>query len=411
MFDYPIAIGLSPNTERDDILQAIKILFRPWDWKEGKIIEKIEKWFRDYYQVDDAVSFNSVRSALMAILKAFNIREGDEVIIQAFTCVAVPGPIIWMGAKPVYVDIDETFNIDPVTLEKHITPKTRAIIVQHTFGTPAKIELIKKIAQKYNLVLIEDCAHSLGATVEGKKIGSFGDAAFFSFGRDKIISSVFGGMAILSQKSKIKNQKLRISQQKLLFPSYSWILQQLLHPIAFLVILPLYSLSIGKLILAILLKLKILSKPVYREEMCGDRPSIFPAKYPNALAMLLVNQLTKLPKYNQKRIENAKYYFAQLGRNKDINLPPDESGAVYLRLNILTRNSQELLSRAKTKGIILGNWYREIVDPVGVLYKKIGYEKGSCPQAEKIASLSINLPTYPRMAKKDLDKIMDLFRI
>ncbi|MBI4990856.1 aminotransferase class I/II-fold pyridoxal phosphate-dependent enzyme [Candidatus Gottesmanbacteria bacterium] len=419
MFEFPIAIGLSPNTQTDDIWQALNALFMPWSWKEGSSVEKAEKWFKDYFGVSDAVSFNSGRSALYALLKIFNIGRGDEVILQAFTCVAVPDPVIWTGAKPIFVDIEETLNIDPGLLEKHINKKTKAIIVQHTFGIPAKIEMIAKIAQKYNLILIEDCAHCIGATYKDKKIGTFGDAAFFSFGRDKVISSVFGGMAIINGKfnpstslrTRMENGKLREFQQKLNYPSYFWILQQLLHPIAFAIILPLYNIYLGKLILFLLQKLNLLSFPLFPEEKLGNKPDIFPLKYPNALAQLVLVQLEKLDKYNLFRRETAAYYFRQLKEFPNIQLPAREKGAIYLRFNILIKNAEELLKIARKKGLVLGNWYKNIIDPRGVLYGKIGYKKGSCPSAEKTAGLSVNLPTYPRLTMIDLKRIVDLIPV
>lgn len=124
MFNYPIAIGLSPNTQRDDIFTALKILFQPWRWKNGHDLSQVETWFKKYFDIKDVALFNSGRSAFDAVLSAFNIREGDEVILQAFTCVAVPEVVLWRGAKPVFIDIDETLNINPGLIEKHITHKT-----------------------------------------------------------------------------------------------------------------------------------------------------------------------------------------------------------------------------------------------------------------------------------------------
>src|SRR3989338_8865213 len=132
MLKNPIAISLSPNTQSEDIWQAYKILLTPWNWKTGSSIKIIEKWFADYFQKKNPLSFNSGRSALFAILKSFDIGKEDEVLVQAFTCVAVPDPILWVGARPIFLDIDESLNIDPTCIEKHINHKTRAIIVQHT---------------------------------------------------------------------------------------------------------------------------------------------------------------------------------------------------------------------------------------------------------------------------------------
>lgn len=411
MFKSPIAIGLSPNTQSDDFWEALKTIFQPWLWQSGKALGKVENWFEEYLAVDEVFLFNSGRSALLAVLNSFEIGLGDEVLIQAFTCVAVPDPIIWSGAKPVYVDIDETLNIDPRLIEKHITDKTKAIIVQHTFGIPAKIELIKKIAQKYNLILIEDCAHSLGSEISGKKVGTFGDAAIFSFGRDKVISSVFGGMAIINSQPKAGRplaEKLREFHKRIKYPSYFWIFQQLLHPIFFSLILPLYNIYLGKFILVILQKLSLLSKPIYKEETSGGKPEIFPKRYPNALALFLLTQLQKLEIYNKRRVQIAHYYYKELSDKTNIKMPFKINGSNYLRFNIMTNKAKEIFSNAKRNKIILGNWYRNVIDPMGVNFGKIGYKIGSCPMAEKVATLSVNLPTYPKLSQMDLDKIISL---
>lgn len=409
MLKPPIAIGLSPNTQSDDVWQAVKTIIRPWLWKEGNAQNLVEDWFKKYFGCKEVFLFNSGRSALYSILKSFGIGDGNEVLIQAFTCVAVPDPIIWVGAKPIYVDIDETLNLNPGLLEKYITSKTKAVIVQHTFGIPAKIDLIKKIAQKYNLVLIEDCAHALGAEIDGKKAGTFGDAAIFSFGRDKVISSVFGGAAVINGKWKMENERLKKLLEELKYPSFFWIFQQLLHPILFSLILPLYNIYLGKIILFVLQKLSLLSKPIYKEEVRGEKPTIFPKRFPNALAYLLLNQLSKLGEYNSRRKQIADYYYKVLTGKADIKLLPKVDGTIYLRFNILTKKSADLLSAALENKIILGNWYRNIIDPAQVEFERVYYKKGSCPEAERIASLSINLPTYPRLSQSDLEKIVKLF--
>ena len=153
--------------------------------------------FKKYFRTKYAFAFNSGRSSLTAILQSLDLEEVNEVLLQAFTCNAAANPILWSGLKPVYVDCDEdSFNIDIEDLKRKITPKSKVILVQHTFGLPAEMDKILALAQQNNLILIEDCAHSLGAEYKDKKIGAFGKAAFFSFSRDKIISSVYGGMVV-----------------------------------------------------------------------------------------------------------------------------------------------------------------------------------------------------------------------
>ncbi|OQX00669.1 hypothetical protein BWK69_00990, partial [Candidatus Parcubacteria bacterium A4] len=210
----PISISLSPNTERDDVWLAFKLLFGWWSAKnDGLMVEKLEEEFRKELGVKYAIAFNSGRSSLMAILNSLEIEKGSEILLQAFTCNAVPNPVLWSGLKPIFVDCDEkTFNINPDNLKRKITPQSKAVIVQHTFGLPADLDEISKICKENNLILIEDCAHSLGAIYKGKKVGMFGKASFFSFSRDKVISSVYGGMVAtndegLAQKLKQKQKK------------------------------------------------------------------------------------------------------------------------------------------------------------------------------------------------------------
>ena len=410
IFKYPVAIGMSPNTTWRDSYEALKVMLQPWKWKNGRSIKKIENWFCRFLNSNDAVSFISGRIALWAILKSFGIGKGDEVIIQAFTCAVVSNPVIWLGAKPVYCDIDSSINLDPKNLEKIITKNTKAVIVQHTFGIAADIDNIKQVAYKNNLIVIEDCAHSLGLMIKGAKAGSFGDAAFFSFGRDKIISSVFGGIAIVNDKHRNVQKKLRENQQNVKQASYNWIFQQLFHPLSMFLILPLYSLNIGKVMLVVFQKIGLLSKPVYEEEKKSMKPGIFPARYPNALACLLTVQIPRLDSYNEMRRKHAQYYFDNFKSVKSITLPKNRKDSVYLRFNIITDNAVQILSDAKKNNILLGNWYKNIIDPKGVVYEKVFYEKGSCPIAEKMAETSINLPTYPRLKISDLARVIKIVK-
>jgi len=369
-----VSPSLSPNTEAEDVWEAIEVLGNPRAWQQGSAIDEVEKWF-------NGVSFDSGRSALLVLLQAFNIGQGDEVLMQAFTCVAVPNSVRCAGATPVYVDIDESYNIDPKDLEKKITKQSIAIIVQHSFGVPAEMDAILAIAKKHKLIVIEDCAHALGATYKGKKVGTLGDGAFFSFGRDKVVSSVWGGVATINAKCQVPNAKWKIKeiQNKLPYPSNAWIAQQLFHPIAFAVILPMYNVVIGKVLLEAFKRMKLLSVP--------NPPFLTPRRYPNALAQLLLKQLAKLERYNKKRRGIASYYQNEL-QNRAL-----DKGAIYLRYPILVDEPAKVIQRAKKQGILLGNWYHNVIDPKGVDLNAIGYARGSCPRAEEQATQSINLPT------------------
>lgn len=405
MFPKTIAIGLSPNTESDDFFCAIKILFQPWKWKKGSALNGVEDWFKKYLNTRKVYTFDSGRSALFFILKSFGINTGAEILTQAFTCVAIPNAIIKSGAVPIYVDIDETGNIDPKLISQKINSKTKAIIIQHTFGIPADIEEIKKIAKDNKLILIEDCAHALGVGIGKGNLGQFGDASFFSFGRDKVLSSVFGGLAVINNVNLIKNNTADSIYSKLKYPNSGWILSQLLHPILITLIKPIYSLKVGKFILLILQKIRVLSKPVTDNELKADIDSQDPKKYPNGLAFLLLNQLSKLDQYSLHRAKIVKYYLGALKELRSIKLPIIKSNFNLLRFNILSEHGEELIKSARKRGIILGNWYRNVIDPAGADLNNINYYQGMCKRAEKFARRSVNLPTYPTLSSREMHQV------
>lgn len=418
-FLKPISVSLSPNTEKDDVWLAFKLLFQPWRWKNAENISRhIEEEFENYLGVRHAVSFNSGRSSLMAILNSLGLNRGDEILLQVFTCNAVPNPILWTrlrqgfggqaGLKPIFVDCDEkTFNIDIEDLKRKITEKSRVVMVQHTFGKPAEMDETLEICQKNNLILIEDCAHSLGAEYKERKVGTFGKAAFFSFSRDKVISSVYGGMVVTNDD--VLAQKLREYQEKIGCPSYFWIFQQLLHPVLMnWLILPTYKIF-GKYLLILFQWLQILSKAVHWKEKIGMRPSYFPKRLPNALAILALKQFKKIEKFNKHRKEIADFYREQL-RDTSFELPLEHE-QIYLRFTVKHPKAREIIQKAWQKNLLIGDWYTSPIAPYDTKLDKMGYIMGSCPKAEKLAKETLNLPTHINIKKEDAQKIVEFLEI
>jgi len=411
----PIFTSLSPNTQRDDIFLSLKIIFQPWKWKKGNAVLELEQWFKNYLKSDNVFGFNSGRSALLAILVSLDLKEKDEILLQGFTCNAAVNPILKLKAKPIFVDIDDTLNINPDDLAKKITPHSRAIIVQHTFGWPAQMDEILKIAKDNNLFLIEDCAHCLGAKYKERPCGTFGDAAFFSLGRDKIISSVFGGLAVI--KDKQLAQKLRVFQEKVEYPSYLWVFQQLLHPLLTnYVVVPAYWLSaiLGRLMLGFLHVFLILSKAVYKKEKRGELAEQFPKQFPNALAILALNQLKKLEKFNQHRQVIADFYQKELKNN--FVLPFDKERIdvypVFMRYPILaSQETDYILKEARKRKIFLDDgWRKTPVVPPDTDLEKMKYHSGDCPIAERTAKSIINLPTHINISNFQAQTIVNLLK-
>lgn len=402
-----ISISLSPNTEKDDVWLAFKLIFKPWRWKKGRTVVELESQFKSYLGIKHAFAFNSGRSALMAILASLGLKPADEVLVQAYTCNAAVNPIRWAGLNLNYVDCDENdFNIDVEDLRRKVSSKTKAIMVQHTFGLPANMDKVLEIVQQNSLILIEDCAHALGAEYRGKKVGSFGKAAFFSLGRDKVISSVYGGIAVTNDDSSAEGMKK--FQDGIKYPSSCWILQQLFHPVLMnWAIIPTYS-FFGKYFLVLFQHLGIMSKAVHKKEKRGEKPPYFPRKMPNALAILALNQLKKLNRFNDHRREIAEFYLKNL-KGTSYYLPSifPERKNIFLRFTLNNERAHEIIRKAWRKNILIGDWYTTPIAPIDTKPEKIGYQSGSCPKAERLAKTTLNLPTHINISTDTAKKIVD----
>jgi perosamine synthetase len=405
----PISISLSPNVQKDDVALALKLLFQPWKWKEGSAIAELENNFKRYQDAKYAVSFNSGRSSLYAILKALDLPAGSGVLMQAFTCNAVVNPILWAGLEPVYVDCADDFNIDLVQLREK-AKQSKVLIIQHTFGLPANMDEVMKIAKEHNLMLIEDCAHALGAEFNGKKVGSFGDTAFFSFSRDKVISSVYGGM-VTTNNDQI-GKKLADLQKEFGQPSLFWTRQQIMHPVLlYFLLLPLYHFfDLGKIFLVLSQYLHILSKAVSMQEKRGERPDYFPKALPNALAMMAQNQLNKVKDFNFHRKEIAEFYYHEL-QGASFGLPEKE-GNIFLRFAITHPKAHEIIYEAWSKeNILIGDWYTSVIAPIDTQLDKMKYEVGVCPNAERLAKRTLNLPTHINISIEEAKRVTEFLKL
>lgn len=397
----PILISISPNTQADDVWLAVKTIFQPWAWRRGQAQIQLINQLKTRLKQPYAWLINGARNGLFLALKALNLNSSDQVLCQAFTCVAVPNAIRWAGAQPVFVDTNKTdFNLNLSDLKLKITSHAKALIIQHTFGQPDDLTAIKAICRQHRLILIEDCAHALGAKYQMKPVGSFGDITVLSFGRDKIISSVFGG-AVLTQNQSLA-KKIESQFSRLAYPSAWWIFKQLFHPIIFSLIVPTYyTLGLGKVLLFLLRQLRLISLPVTLKEKQGQ-VSYPPQKLPQALAVLALNQLNKLGRFNRHRRQIAQYYRHQLF------LPPIHKEAIYLRFPILVKDPDELIKLAKKKQILLGNWYCPVIAPAGVDLALQSYQSGSCPNAENLSQKVVNLPTHPKMTLADANRVISV---
>lgn len=408
LFRKPIFTGFAPNLTTSDMLISASFLFFPWRWLRQNIGESAhlaEEWLKKYFSTRHCLVFDSGRSALFFILKSLNLQSGDEVLLQAYTCVVIANAITQAGGKSVYVDVGDDFNMDYSDLEKKITPQAKVLIIQHTFGKSANLELLLKLAKKYNLVVIEDCAHALGVKYRGKLLGTFGDVGFFSFGSDKPISCGRGGGVITNDDALA--EKLSGFQRRLPPIKSGKTLQHLFSFIIFWIAKPIYNLGVGKCVLWCAGKVGLINKIIYPKEKRGQAVDFYPSRLPNALAKILLYQLSRLDGFNQHRKKISQIYSQKINSPK-IKLPETGVDTVFLRFPILVNNPKRLFDLAKRNGIILGNWYDSPIAPKDADQIAAAYQTGLCPNAEKLCSQSVNLPTDISITEKDALKVANL---
>lgn len=198
-----------PSITEREISYVNDAITNGWGEKCYDYIFKFEKLFAQHLNVMHATATSSCTGAIHLALMAMGIKPGDEVIVPEITWIASVEPLLYIGAKPVFVDVlPDSWCIDPIAIEKAITPKTKGIIAVHIYGNVCEMDSIMAIANKYNLKVLEDAAEGIGSEYKGKKVGSIGHAGVFSFHGTKTISTGEGGM--LTTNDSALNEKVRI---------------------------------------------------------------------------------------------------------------------------------------------------------------------------------------------------------
>jgi perosamine synthetase len=374
-------------------------------------VRRFEARFGRTVGAADAVSFGASRMALYAILEALGVGDGDEVIVPAFTCIVVPNAVRYRGATPVFVDIDRaSWNIDPFAVERAITTRTRAVLVQHTFGVPADMVAVARVTEQRGIAIIEDCAHLIGVGTSDRQLGTLGAAAFFSFESTKPLTLGRGGMAVARDVGL--RERIREIQQR--SPS-SLSLDGVKAGVRLLVLALLHRPSVfrfGKFVAAVLFRAHVFHPNITAAERRGERPPHYPAPLTGFQAVLGVIQMGRVAAVNGRRIELASRYSATF---RDLGLVEQAhpAGLPLLRSSFLLSAPGVAVAHFAREQIELGRWFDSPVVPVRFddpEFPSTGYRLGSCPVAEEIARHCVNLPTDPVITAGDADRAMDVLR-
>lgn len=365
-----------PSIGDEEIKEVIDTLKSGWI-TTGQKVKSFEEQFKKYIGCEHAIAVSSCTAALHLALIATGIKEGDEVITTPFTFAATAAAIIYVGATPVFVDIQkDTYNIDPEKIEDAITDRTKAIIPVHYAGQPCDMDEILKIAHEHDLIVIEDAAHALGAKYKGKNIGTIGDITAFSFYATKNLTTAEGGMVATNNQEYA--DKIRI------------------------------------------LSLHGMSKDAWKRYEAGGSwyYEVLDVGYKYNMtdiqASLGIHQLAKFKQFQETRRKYAKRYTDELKEIKGIVTPyvrPDVEHAWHL-YTILINDDVLSLDRSRFIEALnrenIGASVHFIPLHLHPYYRKVyGYNKGDFPNAEYVYDRIVSLPLYPLMSEADLNDVIN----
>jgi perosamine synthetase len=327
-------------------LASLKRVLKSANLARNGTVKELESNFAKFIGKRFSLATNSGTSALHLSLLSLNLSRGEEIIIPSFVCTALLNAINYAGAKPVICDIDRyNFNLDFIQVKKHITKRTKAIILPHMFGLPAGVDESLKL----NIPIIEDCAQVVGASFKGRKIGSFGLISMFSFYATKVITTGQGGM-LLTNSAKIFNQA------------------------------------------------KDLIEDVERD----DYKLRYNYNMTDIQAALGLAQLKRINTFIRRRKEIAQYY-NQMFYKYDIITPLDLPEHIYYRYIIRIKTPiEKFIKRLKEKGI-------EAKLPVfKPLHRYLGLEKRLFPATEEVYKSAVSLPIYPSLTEEEVRLIVEV---
>ncbi len=347
------------NDIKDEVFEMLTEILESSQYILGPKVLELEKKIAEYHGVTEAVGVASGTDALHLSIEALGIGEGDEVITTPFTFFATAEAILYTGATPVFVDIEqETMNIDPGKIEAAVTKRTKAVLPVHIFGHPAEMEKIAAVAKEHKLKIIEDCAQSFGASVHGKRTGSLGDAGCFSFYPSKNLGAFGDGGMVLSNDPSVAADIRKLRNHG--------------------------------------------SKGSYRHESVG-----FNSRLDEIQAGVLLVKMKRIETYNNKRRQKAALYGELLSDR--VERPVERPGYthVYHQYTIRSSRRDEIQMRLRENNISSVVYYPtplHIQEAVNFL----GYRKGDFPVAEETSARVLSLPMYPELEETSIARIADI---
>jgi len=349
-------IPISKPSIGEDEIKAVEAVLRSGMLVSGPRVRVFEEGVAKYIGAKHAVATSSGTTALQAAVAALGIKPGDEVITTPFTFIATSNAILSAGARPVFADINpETFNMDPESMEARITHRTKAIIPVHLYGGPCDMDRLTKICERYKLLMLEDCAQSIGTEWKGRRVGGFGSASAFSFYATKNLSTGEGGM-VLTNSDEVREKAFLFANQG--------------------------------------------QKERYEHVAVG-----FNYRMTDIAAAIGLVQLRKLDGMNRRRIEIARVYDEELKGVEVIDLPQVPKGCRHVfhqyTLRVKKGKRDALAAHLERNGVGARIYYPK-VSYLQPAYARMGFKAGACPEAERAAGEVLSIPVYPSLTDEEI---------
>ena len=377
---YPVRAGKiyygCQWVDEDDI-QAVVSVLRSDFITCGPKVEELEQNLCEYTGAKYAVVVNSGTSALHCACIAAGIGPGDEVITTPLTFAASANCAVYCGAKPVFADINpETYNIDPTSIRAHITENTKAIVAVDFTGQAVQIDEIRKICKEFNLIFIEDAAHSIGTQYKGQQVGSLADMTCFSFHPVKTITGGEGGAILTNDETLYK--KLGLARTHGITHDES-LMEDAPH-----------------------------EGPWYYEQISLG----YNFRLTDFQAALIISQLKKIDKFANRRKEIVKKYNEAFSMIPEIIVQKEISESdtchhlyiLHLNLDLLKCTRREFFDAMSAENIQCQVHYVPVY--WFPFYRHMGYEKGLCPNAEDVYKGIMSIPLYPKMTDQDVEDVI-----
>ncbi|MEM3008117.1 MAG: DegT/DnrJ/EryC1/StrS family aminotransferase [Candidatus Nitrosotenuis sp.] len=358
-------------SDDEDLNLITKIIRRGTNWAIGPEIEEFEKAICDYVGRDYCITLNSGTSALHGIFLAYGIGRGDEVVVPSFSFISTANSVLFVNANTKFADIEETtYGLDPSRIQEKITSKTKAVVPVDYGGLSCKIFDIKEICESNNILLIEDAAESLGSSVNGKKVGSVGDCAIFSFCGNKVLTTGEGGAVVTNSKTIYEKLKLIRSHGRVDKTNY-------------------------------------FDNPDESQyEMLG-----YNWRISTITAALGISQIRKLNKIIKMRQDNAKYLSSRLSRHPEITVPTSPNGFEHIyqmyTIRLPDKKLRDSLHQYLSRKRIFSKVYFTPIHLTTFYQQKFGMKKSSLPVTERVSEQVLTLPMYPNMNNEEKDYLID----